>query len=205
MQTATDSIDLQTVRDLLAELKSGISSIAASEKDLIRNRAERMGTVRRESIQREETAAEKSNRTLLDLAAVRQVAIDAEHQRLANRNAWVHRAYHSAKSELANRAQGVKDRRIGQVQGSIMRNRQVRQEELKRASEAHEAFLELLASDRSTRRDLRKSALKTFRSYLPVVGKRFVGKINNPPDTDPANTPEKSRELLLGNMVNELA
>ena len=177
MQTATDSIDLQAVRELLAELKSGITRIAASEKDLIRSRAERMVVVRREMAQREEADVEKLNRRLLELAAVRQEAIDREHERSSARGAWIHRAYHSGRAALAIRAQGMKDRRIGQVQGSIMRNRQARQQELAVANEAHQAFLKDLARDRSTRRELRKSALKTFRSYLHLLGKLFTARM----------------------------
>ncbi|MES2660825.1 MAG: FtsK/SpoIIIE domain-containing protein [Verrucomicrobiota bacterium] len=201
MQTATESIDLRSVQEKLGELQSGISGIVSSEKDLIKNRAGRMTVVRREMIQREEENAEKLTRRIHELAAVRQRAMDWEQQRMAERGAWIHRAYHSGKAALANRAQGVKDRRIGQVQGSIMRNRQARQEELKVATEAHQAFLAQLTTDRTTRREARKKAIGIFRSYLPVVGKRLIGEIrkSHTPE-EPAETPEKSRELYLGKL-----
>ncbi len=195
MQTATDSTDLRTVREKLAELKSGISRIAASEKDLIKNRADRMLGVRREMAQREEAGTERLNRKLQELAVVRQAAIEREEDRLAARGTRIHQAYHSSRAAFANQAQGVKDKRIGQVQGGIMRNRQARQEELAVATQAHQAFLELLGSDRATRRDLRGAALKTFRTYSPLVGKKFAGKPAKLQDPEP--TPEKSRERLL--------
>jgi S-DNA-T family DNA segregation ATPase FtsK/SpoIIIE len=196
MQTATDAIDFETVQEKLAELKSGISSIAARERVLIKNRAERMGTVRRESIQREEGAAEKFNLKLLEIAAVRQGAIDIEQRRLAARNEWIHRAYHSAKAVLANQAQGVKDRRIGQVQGAIMRNRQARQEELKLAAQAHETFQNELMADRTIRRELRTAALKAFRTYQPLVMDRFNGRRKMEAMVEPSGSAESLRIAL---------
>ncbi|MEO5913718.1 MAG: FtsK/SpoIIIE domain-containing protein [Luteolibacter sp.] len=199
MQTATESIDLRSVGEKLLELKSGISGIISSEKDLIKNRAERMVVVRREMAQREEAGVEKLNRRLQELAAIRQHAIDREQERMSARNEWIHKAYHSSRAALANRAQGVKDRRIGQVQGSIMRNRQARQEELKLATEAHQAFQQQLAADRATRRDLRKTILADLRSYRLLLRKRLVGKRVSAPvevqDNSSCN-PEKLRVLL---------
>ncbi len=196
MQTATDAIDLQTVQEKLTELKSGISVIAAREKLLIKSRAERMGTVRRESIQREEAAAGKFNGKLLELAALRQQAVDSEQERMAAHHAWIHRAYHAAKAALANRAQGVKDRRIGQVQGAMMRNRQARQEDLKQAAEAHKEFQKELIADQKIRRGLRGSILKTFRSYQPLVMDRFNGKRHVTTDVDTSGTAETLRIAL---------
>ncbi len=195
MQTATDSTDLRTAREKIEALKSGISSIVASEKDLIKNRADRMLGVRREMAQREEADTEKFNRKLQELAVLRQAAIEREEDRVAARGAKIHQAYHSSRSAFVNQAQGAKDKRIGQVQGGIMRNRQARQEELAVATQAHQSFLELLGKDRSTRRDLRANALKTFRTYLPLVGKQFTGK--GAKQIEPEPTPEKSRERLL--------
>ena len=200
MQTATNFIDPENVRKKLLELKSSISGIVASEKDLIKNRAERMVVVRRELVQREEAGTEKLNRKLLELAAVRHAAVEQEQERMAERSARIGHAYHSSRAALANQAQGMKDRRIGQVQGGIMRNRQARQEELAAAAQAHQVFLDQLSGDRSTRRELRASVLKAFRSYKPLVLDRFNGKRKVETKVDVSGTPEDLRTSLLGQL-----
>ena len=57
----------------------------------------------------------------------------------------------------------------------IMRNRQVRKDELKHATEEHLAFLQQLAADFVTRRGLRKFAIEAFCPYIPVLGKKLLG------------------------------
>ncbi|MES2437581.1 MAG: FtsK/SpoIIIE domain-containing protein [Verrucomicrobiota bacterium] len=196
MQTATESIDLRSVQAQLDQLKSGVAAVTTAERDLIRNRAERLAVVRREMIQREEADAEKSARAIQDLAMRRQQEIEQAQAAKDARAGKIHHAYHTSRSALANRAQGVKDRRIGQVQGSIMRNRQIREQELATAKEEHLAFQTLLGGDRATRRDLRKSVLTAFRSYRPLLENRFHGKPAKSGETDPAATPAKLREAM---------
>ena len=196
MQTATESIDIRSVQKKLGELKSGISNIVASEKELIKNRAERQQVVRREMIQREETGVDRHNLRIHEIGAERQRVIDLESDRMERRNAWLHRAYHASKSAMANSAQGLKDRKIGQVQGTIMRNRQMRQEELTAATGAHHEFVRELAGDRETRRDLRKSFLKALRSYRQLLIHRFEGTKVKAPEIDGTGSPEELRERL---------
>jgi hypothetical protein len=164
MQTATESIDLRSIQEQLEHLKSGVSAIVDSEKALIKSRAERLLVVRREMTQREEVDAEKLTRRIHELAAVRQEAIDAAQAAKEVRSARIHQLYHNSRATLSHRLQAAKDRRIGLVQGSIMRNRQLRQDELEHATEAHQAFEILVAGDRDTRRTQRKSVHLAFRS-----------------------------------------
>lgn len=200
MQTANESIGLRSVRERLELLKSGLSAVTVAEAGLIRSKAERLAVVRREMIQRADADAEKLNHRFLELDARRQREIELAQAAAEARGARIHQAYHASRSALANRAQGVKDRRIGQVQGSIMRNRQARQEELERAKEAHRDFLADIGTDRSLRRELRKSALVAFRSYLPLVKGRFTRRKTAGAEREADETPEQSRALLLKNL-----
>ncbi|MES2477410.1 MAG: FtsK/SpoIIIE domain-containing protein [Verrucomicrobiota bacterium] len=197
MQTATDTLDPENIGQKLEVLKSSISAIRAAEQELIKNRAERMGVVRRETMQREETGVEKHNRRVQQLAQERHQAVEREAVRKVQHAERIQTAFHTSRAALANRAQGVKDRRIGRVQGEIMRNRQERQEELKQATEAHQAFQQQLAADCAQRRGLRKSAILTFRSYVPILGKRLIGEIRKSPAPQPAATAEETRALLV--------
>ncbi|RYD49690.1 MAG: ATP-binding protein, partial [Verrucomicrobiaceae bacterium] len=195
MQTVNESIDLRSVLEKVGQLKAGIAGIAVSEQDLIKNRAERMTTVRREIMQRGEADEERMNRRLQELSEAYQGELDLAHAAAEARVELIHQAYHSSKGSLANRAQGVKDRRIGQVQGSIMRNRQARQEELARAKEEHAEFLTKLGGDRSARRELQKSVLKALRSYSPLIENRFSGKASDE-QQGLKHSPAKLREDL---------
>jgi DNA segregation ATPase FtsK/SpoIIIE, S-DNA-T family len=197
MQTATEPICLRSVLEGLTDLKSGVSAVVASENELIRARAERGVQVRREMARREETEAERLNARLHELAAGRHQAIDRAHERAQARGAAIQRAYHSSRSALAQRIQGAKDRRIGQVQGSIMRNRQARQQELAAATEAQKTFLEKLSEDRASRRELRKSIMVALRSHWPLLKGRFDGKRAAADALDTNGTPEHLRDQLL--------
>ncbi|RYD22706.1 MAG: ATP-binding protein [Verrucomicrobiaceae bacterium] len=196
MQTVNESIDIRSVLEGVDQLRAGISGVAATERDLIKNRAERMTVVRKEILQRGETDADKLNLRIQELAEGRHREIELARSAAEARVARIHNAYHSSKSALANRVQGVKDRRIGQVQGSIMRNRQARQEELSKAKDEHAEFVTKIAGDRSTRRDLRKSVLRTFRSYAPLVHGRFRGKQGGDLEKKDGATPEQMRSRL---------
>jgi DNA segregation ATPase FtsK/SpoIIIE-like protein len=197
MQTATEPIDPRSVRGQLEHLREGVSAIVASEKALIKNRAERLQVVRKETAQREEADAEKHTRRIHELAAVRQQEIDAAQIASEARGARIHQAYHNSRAALARHVQTAKDHKIGRVQGSIMRNRQARQQELDHAKEAHREFQALIAGDRTTRRELRKSALAAFRTYQPLLADRFNGKRKVTTETGRHDSPEKLRELLL--------
>ncbi len=197
MQTATESTDLRSVQGQLDHLKSDVATVITREKMLIKERAERLLAVRREMVVREEADAEKLTRRIHELAAVRQLAIDDAQTVVEVRGAKINQAYHHSRAALAHRVQGVKDRRIGQLQGSIMRNRQVRQQELAQAKEAHQAFQAQLAADRKVRRELRISMLKALRSYQPLLENRFNGKHALATTVDLTGTPEKLRAAFL--------
>ncbi len=197
MQTATESTDLRSVREKLEHLREDVSAIVASEKALIKNRAERLQVVRRETAQREEADAEKLNRRIHKLAAARQQEIDAAQIASEARGARIHQTYHNSRAALAQHVQTAKDHKIGKVQGSIMRNRQARQQELDLAKEEHRAFQSLIVGDRATRRELRKSVLAAFRTYQPLLADRFNGRRKVSGNAGHSGTPEKLRELLL--------
>jgi hypothetical protein len=200
MQTATESSDLRAIQERLEHLRDGVSTIVAAEKALIKNRAERLQVVRRETAQREEADAEQLTRRIHELAAARQQEIDAAQAVIEARSARIHQAYHHSRAALAQHVQGVKDQKIGQVQGSIMRKRQARQQELDQAKQRHQEFQALIVGDRATRRELRKSALAAFRTYQPLLADRFNGKRKSAVDVDRTGTPEQLRESLLSKL-----
>ncbi len=195
MQTATESTDLRSVQGQLDHLKSAVADVVSSEQALIKERAARMTVVRREMILRDEADAELAKARIQALAAVRQQAIDAEAAAWEARGERIHQAYHASRASLAQRVQGVKDRRIGRVQGAIMRNRQARQLELEQAKVEHQAFQTQLAEDRSVRRAIRASVLKAFQTYRPLLaGTDSVAGI------DLTAPPEMLRKKLLENL-----
>lgn len=197
MQTATESIDLRAVQSRIDHLRSGILNVMTREQELLKSRADRLLGVRRETLAREEEAEGKNHARLQALAAERQRAADAAEGRLARRNAWIQQAFHAGKAALHDRAQGAKDRQIGKVQGTLMKNRQARQEELARAADEHQAFLALLVSDRGRRRELRKSLLGALRTYRPWIRGRFEDKRVTPLEVDLAAPASESRARLL--------
>ncbi len=200
MQTATESIDPRLMQQRLGDLGSEIAAFAAREQELIKRKAEQQSLVRREFATRVEKDADALNRQLLHLGELRQREIDERQARHAERLVWIQSAYHAAKSALMQRAQGVKDRQIGQVQGSIMRKRRSRQEEQAKAKEMHGAFHHDLSVCRSERHKLRKIALSALRSYLPVLRRKLAGKRVDVAD-EQGDTPEATRTLLLDRLA----
>ncbi len=200
MQTATESINLRSVQGRLEHLKSGVASVISSEHDLIKNRAERLQVVRREMLAREEADAEVLNHRVRELATARQEEIAHTDAVFAARGDKFHQAYHASRAAMAQRVQSVKDRKIGQVQGAIMRKRETRKQELVRAEEAHRAFQSELLADRNLRRDLRKSILSAFRSYRPLMEKHYDGKRTDAPELDLTSPPAALREKLLARL-----
>jgi hypothetical protein len=138
MQTAIDAMDPRSVIELLDELKSAVSSVTAAEQALMKSKAERLSALRREAQRHAE--AESTN---LDVR-IHQLAADFKHQAeveqfaMEARPARIQSAYHASKASLAQRIQARKDRKIGRVQGDIMRNRQMRQQELEQAVARHQ-------------------------------------------------------------------
>ena len=137
MQTANDTIGPRSICGKLEELKLSVSSVAQAEAALLKSKAERLSVLRREALHHGEAEAEKLDIRIhsitleyKDQLAREQAVVDARSQRIQH-------AYHSSKASLANRIQAMKDRRIGQVQGKIMRNRQTRQQELEQAGDQH--------------------------------------------------------------------
>ena len=197
MQTATDSIDLRSVQGQLEHLKSSIASVTAEEEALLKKQAQALVAVRHSMTRREEIDSEKLNRRVQEIAAIQKDSISRAHAEIETRQAKIHQAYHSSRSSLARRMQEMKDRRIGQVQGSIMRNRQARQQELDRAKTAHHEFQKQLIADRGVRRELRTSVLKSFRSFRPLVRGKFEGTRFKVAPVGDAGSPEEIRGELL--------
>jgi S-DNA-T family DNA segregation ATPase FtsK/SpoIIIE len=200
MQTATENFDPRSVRDRLERLKTGVSSAAAAEKGLMKSKAERLSALRREAQHHAEQDAQKLeirihalNEGYKEQLAQVQAAMELRHAR-------IQQAYHSSKSSLARGIQESKDRKIGKVQGAIMRNRQTRQQELEQAGEQQRMFQEELMSDRGTRRDVRKRVLSACRTFRPWIDGWFDGRRGNFPAEEAPASAEETRKVLLGRL-----
>ena len=165
MPTVNDPMNPGHVLAHLQAIKAGISSTLASEDELIHERAGRIQVVRRAHTLREETESATSAAQLAQLATANRLALERSQATFEARSAWIQSAYHNSRNSLAKRLQDLKDRRIGHVQGTILRNRKSRKEELAQATEAHRAFQDLLVADRNLRHQLRDSALSSLRSF----------------------------------------
>jgi len=200
MQTANDTIDPRGICGQLEQLKNGVSSVAHAEAALLKSKAERLSVLRREALHHGEAEAEKLDIRIHALAlehkdrlAREQAVVEARSQRIQN-------AYHSSRASLANRIQERKDRRIGQVQGKIMRNRQSRQQELEQAADQHRAFQKQILAERKLRKDLRESVLSAFRPFRPCMEGWFNGKTGEAVAVEEGSSAEDTRAILLVNL-----
>jgi hypothetical protein len=180
MPIANDAISPGRVLEQVHALQAGMASTLAGEDALAEARAAKLAVVRRAITRREETETATTAARLADLAARHRQALEAAHAGFGARSAWIQSAYHHSRASLAQHLQDLKDRRIGHVQGTILRNRQSRKEALAQTAEAHRAFQELLVADRNVRHQLRDSALRALRSFRLGLQPLFHRR-NGPP------------------------
>ncbi len=200
MQTAIDTIDPREVRRRLEQLKSGVSSVTHAEADLLKSKAEILSALRREAQRHAEAEAEKLDVQIHTLKLEFKERLAREQTVMDARGQRIQQAYHSSKASIARRLQERKDRRIGHVQGKIMRNRQTRQQELDEASDQHRSFQKQILAERKLRKDLRESVLGAFRTFRPCMEGWFNSKTSAAVDVAPGVTAEDTRELLLDNL-----
>jgi S-DNA-T family DNA segregation ATPase FtsK/SpoIIIE len=197
MQTATDAIDLRSVQERLERLKSGVSSTIAAENGLIKSKAERFSSLRRESLRHAEADAAKLDIRVHALAADFKEQVACAQRATEARTARIQQIYHSCRASLARRVQETKDLRISKMQGSIMRKRQTRQEQLELATEEHRVFLEQLLAARLVRRDVRASMLSALRTFRVWLNPWFVGTRGKFPVVEIPETPGQAHAALL--------
>jgi hypothetical protein len=196
MQTVTEPIDPRSVLERLERLKSGVSAVTAAEGALLKSKAERLSGLRREAQRHAEQQAETLDARIHALAADFREWAAHEQSHTDARAARIQQAYHASKASLARRIQESKDRRIGRVQGAIMRNRQTRQQELDQASGRHLEFLKQLVAERIVRRDLRRTVLSSFRTFRPWLDAWFDGRRTKFPIEEAPENPEATRAVL---------
>ncbi len=197
MQTAIESIDLCSVQEPLQHLKTAIAAASTAENDLLKSKAERFSALRRESLRHAEGNASKRDLTIHGLTQDFNERVGQAQSAADARAARIQQAYHSSRASLARQIQERKDRRIGEMQGSIMKRRETRQQELAQATERHRAFQEQLLLDRVIRRDLRKSLLSTFRTFRPWIDPWFNGRFGKFPPVEIPESPEATRTALF--------
>jgi S-DNA-T family DNA segregation ATPase FtsK/SpoIIIE len=176
MPTANDFMTPGRVLEQLQAIKAGITSTLAGEEQLAQTRAAKMLLVRRANTHREETDTAAIAARLATLDNHYRQDLERAQAALDGRHAWLHRAYQNSRSALARHQQDLKDRRIGQVQGTILRSRKERKEELDQAAASHRAFQEVLVADRELRHQLRASALQGLRSFRLWLQPQFYGR-----------------------------
>jgi hypothetical protein len=164
------------VLEQVLALKTGMVSTLAGEDDLAKSRAAKLTVARRANTQREEAETAGISAQLAELAAQHRYKLEHAQAAMEARKAWIQNAWHNSRTSLAQRLQDMRDRRIGQVQGTILLGRKSRKEELAQAIEAHRAFQEQLVADRTVRYQLRDSALKALRSFRLWLQQMFHGR-----------------------------
>jgi DNA segregation ATPase FtsK/SpoIIIE, S-DNA-T family len=166
----------------------------AAEAALMKHKAEKMSALWKEGQGRAESEAARLEARIMVLKERHKETLAAAEVARESRSALIQRAYHSSKSSLAKVAQGKKDRRIGQVQGAIMRNRQERQQQLEDATEQHRQFIEQVLADRMERRKLRSSLLSSIRSFRPMLGDWFDARRAKFDEVEISPLPEKNHQ-----------
>ena len=197
MQTVIESIGPQDVREGLVALKSGISTAASAEQDLIKDKARHDSALRGEGRKYAEENNEKLDVRIHTLIAVFAADNERAETELKDRRAFVQQAYHNAKASLAARVQERKDLRIGKVQAEVMRNRQGRQTELDEETLLDRGFRQHITADRVARRELRMSFFSTFSTFRPWVNPWFVGRRGMVAPEPVGETAEATRIALL--------
>jgi hypothetical protein len=174
MPTANDPLDPARVLDRILTLQAEIARIVGSEQEWIKSRNAANSSTTREIQRAEEADAERIQQKTHDLAREYQIRMDRLDARFNQRRSRIQDAYHSSRNSLSQRVQEEKDRRVGQVHGEILRARHARAAELDRTTAVHQEFQQVLAADRVERIALRDSALKSLRSFRPILGSAFL-------------------------------
>jgi DNA segregation ATPase FtsK/SpoIIIE, S-DNA-T family len=197
MRNANETIGPRQVTEGITRLKADIAAITAAEAALLKTKAGKLSALRREAQQHADAEAEVIDARVHGIHEDFKREVETVHAAAGKRAAHVQHAYHASKAAIAREIQETKDRRIGRVQGDIMRRRQTRQQSLDQAAADNEAFQKSLADDRAGRRDIRGRVLSSFRTFRPLVASRFDGKRGAGPAIEPGATPEKTRAELL--------
>jgi len=163
----------------------------------INERARRMSALHGEVRKHRENCTGELDVRIHALTAEATERNERTQQALEARMARHQQAYHSAKTTLATRIQERKDRRIGKMQGEIMRNRQNRQTELDEEVARDRGFRRQIAADREVRRGLRLSVLSSFRTFCPWLDSWFTGRRGSFPVVKIPETEDAARSAML--------
>ncbi|MCX6864913.1 MAG: FtsK/SpoIIIE domain-containing protein [Verrucomicrobia bacterium] len=197
MQTVNESINPRAVHEPLERLKSGVAAATTAVTALMQSKAERLSVLRREAQRHAEENTGKRDLRIHALNADFNARVAHEQGFMEARSARIQQLYHSSRESLARRIQAMKDRRIGQMQGSIIRRRQTSQQELDQALEQHRTFQAQLLAQRAVRRDLRKSVLSSLRTFRPWLDAWFDGRRGKSQTLEIPVTPEETHAELL--------
>ena len=189
MPTAIDPIDPGLVLGQLETLRKGIHEAVTREDELTRTREERRVTVLRQITAREQHDAQELKARINEVDEAHREAIEHSKIGLEARRARIHNAYHSSRTALTDRFQGLKNQRIGAAHGELMTQRQRRKQELAEAANAHQAFKGLLGEDLEIRQQLRHSLRSALRSYqlyllrdLDRAAELSADEVSHPPE-----------------------
>ena len=200
MPTVIESIDPSEVLKQLAHLNKGIATALSQEEELDRAREQQ-----RVAKSREITALEKRDEEIFEARVAAMVEVQKEvvaNQQIAFelRLARIKQAYHSSRTTLGERMQALRDKRVRSGHGTLVASRLKRKQDLAEASEAHQAFKDLLAGDLEARKGIRDSARRALRSYRALL----LREIDRPDKsiTTENDTPESLRGRLIAELQN---
>ncbi len=169
MKTVNEAIDPRKVNEEIDRLRTSIIAVTAAEKNILKNKVEKLSFLRREAQQQADAQAAALEYRIQAMQEDFKLRLAALHHVAKTRTARVEQAYKSSKTALAQRTQHIKDQQIGRVQTDLMQRRQMRKADLDQAASAHEALLQTLAEDRSKRLAIRKHVLSSLRTFKPLI------------------------------------
>ena len=176
MPTVNDPLEPARVFDVIGKLKALLDVTSAGEVAADEVRTAAIVAARRALREEGERALEPTEGKRLALEDQHHRELEAAKQRHADRLAWIDAKYHAARGSLTERMARERDRKVGRVQSQVLRNQDERAREYAAAKEQLGALREKAAEDAAKIGELEKEALKSLRSFKPIIAGKLAGK-----------------------------
>ncbi|MFC7336540.1 FtsK/SpoIIIE domain-containing protein [Haloferula chungangensis] len=171
-----DPLDPGHVLNVLGKLKTLLDATAAGELSAEEVRTAAVVAARRALREEGERAQEPMESERLALEDEYQRDLEAAKQRHADRLAWIDAKYHDARSSLTDRIARERDGKVGKVQSLVLRSQDERGREYATKQELLASVRERTAEDAVKIAELERKALKSLRSFKPLVAGKLAGK-----------------------------
>ncbi|MEP4078533.1 FtsK/SpoIIIE domain-containing protein [Haloferula sp.] len=176
MPTANDSLDPERVLDALGKLKDLLESTSAGEVTAEEARTAAVVAARRTARELAEKAELPNEAKRAELEEVHRVELEGVERRHGERLAWIEAKYHAARNSLTDRIAQERDGKVGKVQAEVLKTQDERGREYAVAKEELGALRNKAAEDAEKIGELEKSALKSMRSFKPLIAGKLAGK-----------------------------